>query len=35
MNGDIVIILTMSPYNGYNVKNLTMSPFLLKNKIES
>ena len=33
--GNIVIILTMLPYDGYNVKNLTMFPYLLKNKIES
>ena len=33
--GNIVIILTMLPYNGYNVKNLTMFPYLLKNKIKS
>ena len=33
--GNIVIILTMLPYNGYNVKNLTMFPHLLKNKNKS
>ena len=33
--GNIVIILTMLPYNGYNVKILPMFPYLLKNKIES
>ena len=28
--GDIIIILTMPPYNGDNVKILTMFPYLLK-----